>query len=93
MNSLKLVELTAIVTVAFLVTRLFGVDLGFTEEELIKLLLLLLPLLGVEVTEAQIRGFLHKKFPNLVSEYPKGADVVYLEANINTSKKARKPKR
>lgn len=93
MNSLKLAELTALVTVAYLLARLFGVDVGFTQEELVKLLLILLPLLGVEVTESMVREFLHKRFPSLVSEHPRNTDVVYLSASFETAKKSRKSKK
>lgn len=64
--TLKLAVLVAFVTVAFFVLEALGVKLPFTQEEFVGLLLLILPLLGIEIVEARLRKVLHKAFPSLV---------------------------
>ena len=93
MNSLKLAELTTLVAAGLILSRFLGVEVGLTEEELVKLLWILLPWLGIEVTEARVRDFLHKRFPSVVAKYPRGTDVVELRATLDTTKSNRKTKR
>lgn len=86
--TLKLGVLLAFVTVMFFLLEAFGVALPFTQEEFVAMLLLLLPLLGVEVVEAALRPVLHEAFPSLVE--PKRPTSEELERALVQSSKALK---
>lgn len=91
MNSLKLAELTLLVSAALLLARFANIEVGLTQEELVKLLVILLPWLGVEITEDAVRGFLSRKFPGLVAP-PQYEMVAEFQVDVEEAK-AKKPKK
>ena len=86
--TLKIGVLLAFVTVMFFLLEAFGAALPFTQEEFVAMLLLLLPLLGVEVVEATLRPLLHEAFPSLVE--PKRPSAEEVERALVASEEPKK---